>query len=188
MFTRRTVACACALALAVPAAASAHVAIDPPNQTTSHTVYGDTKYDLQNQQDLSTPTGTANVYVSPAGDTKNDVKPSYADRVGSLTAAQLAAAYGTTQPKAAPAAPALSTHRVVVPAGKGVGALAVVNQKQLPLAHGGRLHPAKVDASTGDGPDGWQIAAVAEAGLLAAFALGAATFVGRMRPRRGATA
>jgi hypothetical protein len=142
MITRRIVACACALALAVPAVASARSAFDPPVPTTSHTVYGDTKYDLQNQQDLA-PKGVA-------GDTKSDLKPSYADRVGSLTAAQLAAAYGTTH-------------------------------QPTPVASSSTKSPD-------DGTDGWRIAAVAEAGLLAAFALGAATFVGRMRPRRNATA
>jgi len=79
---------------------------------------------------------------------------------------------------------------IVVPAGKSAGAIASLTDKQLSAAYGGRLHAAHVTAagSTDDGPDGWQIAAVAEAGLLAAFALGAATFVGRMRPRRNATA
>jgi hypothetical protein len=151
MFTRRIVACACALALAVPAAASARAGFDPPTQTTSHTVYGDTKYDLQNQQDLASPKGdVANVYVPPKGDTKDDL---------------------------------------VLPAGKGGVAVASLSQAQLAAAYGGSgpLHPAKVAAPTDDGTDGWRIAAVAEAGLLAAFALGAATFVGRMRPRRGAT-
>jgi hypothetical protein len=149
MITRRIVACACALALAVPAVASARPGFDAPVPDTSHMVYGDTKYDLQNQQDLGSPKPD----LAPkgvTGDTKADVKPSYADRVGSLSATQLAAAYG------------------------------------------GRLHPAHVGsaavASTDDDTDGWQIAAIAEAGLLAAFALGAATFVGRMRPRRSTTA
>ena len=147
MFTRRICACACALALAVPAAASARAGFDPPPQTTSHTVYGDTKYDLQNQQDLGTPTFKGDT----KGDTKNDV---------------------------------------VVPAGKSAAAIAAMMNQQLAAAYGGagRLHPAKVASSTDDGTNGWRIAAVAEAGLLAAFALGAATFVGRMRPRRGATA
>jgi hypothetical protein len=85
-----------------------------------------------------------------SGDTKADVKPSYADRVGSLSAAQLTAAYGTTH---APTPVAASSTQ-----------------------------------SADDDTDGWQIAAIAEAGLLAAFALGAATFVGRTRPRRSATA
>jgi len=143
MFTRRIMVCACALALAVPAAAGARPGFDPPIKTQHVVVYGDTKYDLQNKQDLGSPT--------VKGDTKNDI---------------------------------------IVPAGKSAGAIASLTDKQLPAAYGGRLHAAHVTAAgaTDDGPDGWQIAAVAEAGLLAAFALGAATFVGRMRPRRGATA
>jgi hypothetical protein len=146
MFIRRLTTSACALALIIPAAAGAqqadHIFPQPVPEKT-HTVYGDTKYDLQNKQDLGSPT--------VKGDTKNDI---------------------------------------IVPAGKSAGAIASLTDKQLPAAYGGRLHAAHVTAAgaTDDGPDGWQIAAVAEAGLLAAFALGAATFVGRMRPRRGATA
>jgi hypothetical protein len=152
MFTRRIMACACALALAVPAAAGARAGFDPPIKT-QHVVYGDTKYDLQNQQGLGSP--------AVKGDTKNDVAPK-----------------GDTK------------NDVITPAGKSAGAIASLTDKQLSAAYGGRLHAAHVTAagSTDDGPDGWQIAAVAEAGLLAAFALGAATFVGRMRPRRNATA
>jgi len=152
MFTRRIMACACALALAVPAAAGARAGFDPPIKT-QHVAYGDTKYDLQNAQDLGSP--------AVKGDTKNDVAPK-----------------GDTK------------NDVIMPAGKSAGAIASLTDKQLAAAYGGRLHAAHVTAagSTDDGPDGWQIAAVAEAGLLAAFALGAATFVGRMRPRRGATA
>ena len=146
MFIRRLATSACALGLIIPAAAGAqqadHIFPQPVPEKT-HTVYGDTKYDLQNKQDLGSPT--------VKGDTKNDI---------------------------------------IVPAGKSAGAIASLTDKQLPAAYGGRLHAAHVTAAgaTDDGPDGWQIAAVAEAGLLAAFALGAATFVGRMRPRRGATA
>jgi hypothetical protein len=144
MFTRRIIACACALALAVPAAASARAGFDPPVKT-QHVSYGDTKYDLQNKQDLGSP--------SVKGDTKNDL---------------------------------------VAPAGKSADAIASMTDKQLSAAYGGRLHPAHVGSpavtATDDGTDGWRIAAVAEAGLLAAFVLGAATFVGRMRPRRDATA
>ena len=175
MITRRIIAGVCALALTVPAVASARRGFDAPVPDTSHTVYGDTTYDLQNTQDLAgTPTaaqvaaaraaerqymGRAAIPVQTGGltaegkqgDTKNDVTPTYADRVGSLSPAQLAAAYGTTTPKATPvASPAVG--------------------------------------STDDNTDGWRLAAVAEAGLLAAFVLGAATFVGRMRPRRGAAA
>jgi hypothetical protein len=140
MLTRRIVACACALALAVPAAAGARAGFDPP-PTAHHTVYGDTKYDLQNQRDLG----------SPKGDSKDDVVVTDADRIGSLTSTQLAAAYGTDRPHGTPIAS--------------------------PSAE-----------STDDGTNGWQIAAVAEAGLLAAIALAAAALVGRMRPRRGAAA
>jgi hypothetical protein len=145
MFTRRIVASVCALALAVPAVASAAPALDAPvayggaSVAQSDVSYGDTKYDLQNKQDLA-----------PKGDTKNDVTPSYVDRVGSLSAAQLAAAYGTTMPKATPIASA--------------------------------------SGSTDDGTDGWRIAAVVEAGLLAAIALAGAAFVARTRPHRSATA
>jgi hypothetical protein len=151
MFTRRMVASVCALALAVPAVASARPGFDPP-PATQHVAYGDTKYDLQNTQDLA-----------PKGDTKNDLAP----------------------------APAVGTHRVVVPAGKGIGAAIVLNEKQAPVAFGGRLHAAKVSPATAGSSDdvnGWRIAAVAEAGLLAAIALGSAALVGRMRPRRGAHA
>jgi hypothetical protein len=171
MFTRRIVACVCALALAVPAAAGARAGFDPP-PTTHHTVYGDTTYDLQNQQDLGTPK-----FAASKGDTKNDITPSSADRTASLSPAQLAAAYGTAQPKGTPVAPAISKRHVVVPAGKA-GGRAVV------LEH----HATSGAGSSGDDLDGWQIAAVAEAGLLAALALGAAAFVGRSRPRRTATA
>jgi hypothetical protein len=179
MITCRIIAGVCALALTVPAVASARPADDPVAyggpSVASHVGSGDTKYDLQNTQDpAGTPTAAQvaaaraaeRQYMAGAaipvhtggltaegkqGDTKNDVTPTYADRVGSLSPAQLAAAYGTTTPKATPvASPAV--------------------------------------ASTDDNSDGWRIAAVAEAGLLAALALGAATFVGRMRLRRGAAA
>jgi len=145
MLTRRITACACALALAVPAAAAAVPAQDPPAAYGGPTVAGDTKYDLQNQQDPGSP--------AVKGDTKTDAVVTDAERIGSLTSKHLAAAYGGT----------------------------------------GRLHPANVGTPASAGsPDhdtnGWQIAAVAEAGLLAALALGSAAFVARTRPRRGAAA
>jgi len=130
MSTRRIVAGVCALALAVPAVASARPGFDPPVKTTDHVVYGDTKYDLQNKQDLATK--------GVVGDTKNDV---------------------------------------VQPAGRGVGAIASLNEK--------RHSPV---ASADDEINGWRIAAVAEAGVLAAIALGAAMLVARARPRRSAAA
>jgi len=110
MLIRRIAASACALSLFVPAAAFALPASDPPaaKQQPAVVAYGDTKYDLQNQQDLS----------APIGDTKSDLKPATpaapsvrtdVDRVGSLSAEQLAAAYGTAKP-AAPAAPSFASH------------------------------------------------------------------------------
>jgi hypothetical protein len=118
MLTRRIAASACALALIVPAAAQAVPATDPPAGTQPSAVtYGDTKYDLQNAQDLS----------GPVGDTKNDITP--------------------VTPAPAPA-------------------------------------PAPV-ASNNDNTNGWQIAAWAEAAVLAAAALGAAVLIGgRTRSRR----
>jgi hypothetical protein len=177
MFIRRLATSACALGLIIPAAAGAqqadHIFPQPVPEKT-HTVYGDPKYDLHHTQGLAgTPTAaqvaaaraaerqymggpaipvqTGGLTAEGKGDTKNDVTPTYADRVGSLSPAQLAAAYGTTTPKATPVA-------------------------------------SPTVGSTDDNTDGWRLAAVGEAGLLAAFVLGAATFVGRMRLRRGAAA
>jgi hypothetical protein len=137
MLIRRILACACALALAVPAVASARPGFDPP-ATTQHVAYGDTKYDLQNQQDLGAP--------ASKGDTKNDIAPPAPER------------------------------RIMVPAGKSGGeVIGVVAQR----------HTTPAAGSTDDGTNGWRIAAVAEAGLLAALALGSAMVVARMRPRHG---
>ena len=70
----------------------------------------------------------------------------HVDRVGSLSAEQLTAAYGTTKP-ATPAAPSFASHD--------------------------------------DNTNGWQIAAWAEAAVLAAIALGSAVLIsGRTRSRR----
>jgi hypothetical protein len=102
---RLAASAACALSLAVPAAALAVPIQDPvaPKQQPAVVAYGDTKYDLQNQQDLS----------APIGDTKSDLKP----------------VVPTT-----PAAPSFAKHD--------------------------------------DNTNGWQIAALAEAGLLAVALLG----------------
>ena len=140
MITRRIVACACALALAVPAVASARPGFDAPVPATSHVAYGDTKYDLQNAQDLGSPT--------LKGDTKNDV------------------------------APVISKRHVAVPAGKSAGALVALNQQ----------HHAPAAASSSNDVDGWRLAALLEAGVLAAVAFAAAAAVTRTRPRHGAMA
>ena len=67
MFVRRIAASACALSLIIPAAAVAVPIHDPiaPKQQPAGVAYGDTKYDLQNQQDLK----------APIGDTKSDLNP-----------------------------------------------------------------------------------------------------------------
>ena len=66
------------------------------------------------------------------------------------------------------------TKNDIVPAGKGVGTVVAVHRQPI--------------AATDDGTNGWRIVAVAEAGVLAAIALGAAMLVARARPRRSAAA
>jgi hypothetical protein len=179
MLSRIAAASACALCLAVPALAGAQPIHDQPVGqvhtiaprpihdppvgqvhdpvvAAGHTVYGDTTYDQQNVSQLSGARGDAQVKQydrAIAGDTKGNlprsiapapaVKPSYADRVGSLTPAQLAAAYGTTKPAVSPVASV---------------------------------------SSNDHGTNGWRLAAVIEAALLAALAIGAAVLLsGRVR-------
>jgi hypothetical protein len=155
---RRIIPGLCALALAVPATALAQPAHDPPASDGTGVVYGDTKYDLQNQQDQKAPADTA-YEQAISGDTKGNLPRAIApapadtssspvtdiDRVGSLTPAQLAAAYGTTKPTVTP---------VSAPT-----------------------------TSDDDSTNGWQIAALAEAAVLAAFALGAAAFMASRQHR-----
>jgi hypothetical protein len=155
---RRLIPVLCAVAVAVvPATALAQPAQDPsPVVTRGGVVYGDTKYDLQNQQDQKSPTGSA-YDQAISGDTKGNLPRAIAppgtpsapvsdvDRVGSLTPAQLTAGYGKTKPIATPAsAPA---------------------------------------ASNDDTTNGWQIAALGEAAVLAAFAFGGVALVARRQHR-----
>jgi hypothetical protein len=167
MFTRRLAAALCVLCLTIPAAASARVADDghPTPAVKGHVAYGDTKYDLQNQQALNGVTGdtkgdliaptSGNGYVGVTGDTKGDLSAptsgnGYVDKVGSLSAEQLAAAYGTARPTATP---------VVTPASS---------------------------KSPDNGADERRVAAVVEAALLAAFAVGAALALSGRQRRRAA--
>ena len=157
--SRRIIPGLCVLALAVPATAAAQPAQDPPATKSGPVAYGDTKYDLQNQQDQNAPAGLTAYEQAISGDTKGDLPRAIApapaapttnvtdvDRVGSLSAQQLAAAYGTTKPAAPASAPT---------------------------------------ASHDDTTDGWQIAALVQAALLAACALGAVVLItGRTRSRR----
>ncbi|HEY7621547.1 MAG TPA: hypothetical protein VH834_17340 [Solirubrobacteraceae bacterium] len=126
MLTRRIAVGATALTLALPALAGASPIHDPSTAQRAPVAYGgpavaggDTKSDLPNTQNLGVPARV--------------------DRIGSLTAAQLAAAYGTTQPVDKP-----------VPA---------------------------VTASNNDGTDGWELAALGGAALLAACGLGGTLLV-----------
>ena len=156
--SRRIIPVLCALAVAaLPATALAQPAKDPsPVVTRGGVVYGDTKYDLQNQQDEKAPAGGTAYEQAISGDTKGDLPRAIApapappgsnvtdvDKIGSLTPEQLAAAYGTTKPNVGP-----------VPT-----------------------------AAPDNGTNGWQIAAWAEAALLAAFAIGAAVFLAGRQPR-----
>jgi hypothetical protein len=72
--SRRIIPVLCALAVAVvPATALAQPAQDPsPVVTRGGVVYGDTKYDLQNQQDQKSPTGSA-YDQAISGDTKGNL-------------------------------------------------------------------------------------------------------------------
>ena len=106
---------------------------------------------------MYSPTGVSTYEQAISGDTKGNLPRAIApagtpsapvtgvDRVGSLTPAQLAAAYGTTKPTVTP---------VSAPT-----------------------------ASNDDTTDGWQIAALGEAAVLAAFALGGVALVARRQHR-----
>jgi hypothetical protein len=72
---RRLIPVLCALAVAVvPTAALAQPAQDPsPAATHGGVVYGDTKYDLQNQQDQKSATATSAYEQAISGDTKGNL-------------------------------------------------------------------------------------------------------------------
>ena len=135
---RRIIPVLCALVVAlVPATALAQPAQDPsPAAPHGGVVYGDTKYDLQNQQDQKSPTGVSAYDQAISGDTKGNLPRAIA-------------------PAGTPAeTPAKPTTPVSTPT-----------------------------ASNDDSTNGWQIAAIAEAAVLAAFALGAAALVARRQHR-----
>ena len=177
MSTRRIIACACALALTVPAAASARPGFDAPAGAENNpgVTYGSTAYDQQNQKDLGSPTAKkADVYVPPAVVTASPKANVY---VAPTNTAPSVAPKGDTKSDIAPAIS--QRHRVVVPGGKSAGSVLVTVPQQ---------HTAPSAGSADDGTNGWKIAAVAEAGLIAAIAMGGAVAVaGQMRPRRRMT-
>jgi hypothetical protein len=158
---RRLIPVLCALAVAVvPATALAQPAQDPsPAATPGGVAYGDTKYDLQNQSDQKSPTGVSAYEQAISGDTK-----------GNLPRAVAPAPTGTSS------APVTDVDRV--------GSL---TPTQLAAAYG-RTKPTTAPASAptasdDDTTNGWQIAALGEAALLAAFALGAVALVARRQSR-----
>ena len=104
--SRRIIPVLCALAVAVvPATALAQPAQDPsPAVTHGGVVYGDTKYDLQNQQDQKSPTGVSAYDQAISGDTKGNLPraiapagtPAETPRADHADAARRV--YGTTKP------------------------------------------------------------------------------------------
>jgi len=148
MLTRRIAASACALALVAPAAAVAHPADNGP--VVKH------------------QTGTV-VYGDTQYDQQNQqdlggAKQSYARQIAAMSDAQLSAAFGARNPspKASP------TADVYVPPAdpsKVYGVSKAPTPASTPVA------------SADDTNDGWQIAAIAEAGLLAALAVGSVALV-----------
>jgi hypothetical protein len=138
---RRIIPVLCALAVAVvPATALAQPAQDPsPAATHGGVVYGDTKYDLQNQSDLKSPTSVSAYDQAISGDTK-----------GNLPRAIAPPGTPPETPAQVPAKPAT---------------------------------PVSAPTASDDNTNGWQIAALGEAALLAAFAVGGAALVARRQRR-----
>jgi hypothetical protein len=130
---RRLIPVLCALAVAVvPAAALAQPAQDPsPAATHGGVVYGDTKYDLQNQSDQKAPTGVSAYEQAISGDTKGNLPRAIA-------------------PTGTPAQPTT---------------------------------PVSTPTASDDTTNGWQIAALGEAAVLLAFALGGVALVARRQSR-----
>jgi hypothetical protein len=135
--SRRIIPVLCALAVAVvPATALAQPAQDPsPAVTHGGVVYGDTKYDLQNQQDQKSPTGVSAYDQAISGDTKGNLP------------------------------------RAIAPAGTPAETPAKPTT------------PVSTPTASDDTTNGWQIAALGEAAVLAAFALGGVALVARRQHR-----
>jgi len=147
MLTRRIALAACALCLAGAGVAGAQPIHDQPP---GHTVARGAWLDKETPGDAYSQLRRAQALDDEGrqqGTSENAGTTGQVDRIRSLTAEQLAAAYGTTKPAA--------THASI----------------------------AKAD----DGTNGWRIAAVSQAALLAALALAAALIVRARRraPRMG---
>jgi hypothetical protein len=155
---RRIIPVVCVVAVAiVPATALAQPAQDPsPVVTRGGVVYGDSNYDLQNQRDQG---GTSAYAQAISGDTRGNL------------------------PRAIAPAPADTPSTPVT----DVGAVSSLTPTQLAAAYG-TAKPTVTPISTPTASDddtnnGWQIAALGEAALLAAFALGGAALVARRQHR-----
>ena len=135
--SRRIIPVLCALAVAVvPATALAQPAQDPsPAAPHGGVVYGDTKYDLQNQQDQKSPTGASAYEQAISGDTKGNLP------------------------------------RAIAPAGTPAETPAKPTT------------PVSTPTASDDTTNGWQIAALGEAAVLAAFAFGGVALVARRQHR-----
>jgi hypothetical protein len=145
MVTRRVALTACALCLAVPGIAGAQPIHDSPGGHADPVLHR-ASLDEQTPGDAYSQLSHAKALDAMGGQqghSGNASNKARVDRVGSLTAEQLIAAYGSTKP-----APA--THASI--------------------------------ASADEGTDGWRIAAVTEAALLAALAL-ASALIARARRR-----
>jgi len=145
MVTRRIALAACALCLAVPGVAGAQPIHDPQRAHADQVLHR-ASLDSETPGDAYSQLSHAKALDAMGGQqdhSDNASNKAHFDRVGSLTAEQLIAAYGSTKP-----APA--THATI--------------------------------ASANDDTDGWRIAAVTEAALLAALAL-ASALIARTRRR-----
>jgi len=150
MVTRRVAVTACALCLAVPGVAGAQPIHDSLGGHADRVLHG-ASLDKETPGDAYSQLRHAKALDDVGGQqghSDNASNKGHVDRVGSLTAGQLIAAYGSTKP-----APA--THASI--------------------------------ASADDGTNGWRIAAVTEAALLAALALASAPIARARRraPRMG---
>jgi hypothetical protein len=126
--------------------------------------------------------GAQPIHDPAAGHADHVVHGGSLDRIGSLTAKQLAAAYGTTKSAGLRG----TTMMAMGPSGttKATGPQGTTMMAMGPSGTTKATAPARVTvASDGDGTNGWRIAAGSEAALLGALALGSALI---LRARRSA--
>jgi hypothetical protein len=196
MSVRRIAVSACALCLVLPVAANARP-VHPPHKAgvQQSAPFADTRYDLHKFQQLSGDTKGDIAQATPQPSTTPKPSTTDVDRVGSLSAAQLAAAYGTDRPTVTPLA-SLSAAQLAAAYGTDrptVTPLASLSAAQTAAAYGTdrpkvtRAAPPASSNAPDDNTGTWRGIAVGEAALLAAFALASAALrSGRLSPRRRA--